>query len=63
MRDFVPVAPINYSDLLMVVHPSVPAKDLKEFIALAKIEAGQAQLRLVRDRARRITWPASCSKR
>src|SRR3954470_24465982 len=26
MRDFVPVAPINYSDLVMVVHPSVPAK-------------------------------------
>src|SRR6202521_180916 len=26
MRDFVPVATINYSDLVMVVHPSVPAK-------------------------------------
>jgi tripartite-type tricarboxylate transporter receptor subunit TctC len=36
MRDFVPVAPINYSDLVMVVHPSVPANNLKEFIALAK---------------------------
>ncbi len=41
MRDFVPVAPINYSDLLMVVHPSVPAKDLKEFIALAKKDPGK----------------------
>jgi tripartite-type tricarboxylate transporter receptor subunit TctC len=40
MRDFVPVAPINYSDLVMVVHPSVPAKDLKEFIALAKSKPG-----------------------
>ena len=47
MRDFVPVAPVNYSDLVMVVHPSVPAKDLKEFIALAEVEAGRAQLRLV----------------
>jgi tripartite-type tricarboxylate transporter receptor subunit TctC len=36
MRDFVPVAAINYSDLVMVVHPSVQAKDVKEFIALAK---------------------------
>src|SRR5262244_589880 len=36
MRDFVPVATINYSDLLMVVHPSVPAKTVKEFIDLAK---------------------------
>jgi len=41
MRDFVPVATLNYSDLIMVVHPSVPAKDLKEFIALAKSKAGE----------------------
>jgi tripartite-type tricarboxylate transporter receptor subunit TctC len=41
MRDFVPVAGINYSDLVMVVHPSVQAKDLKEFIALAKKEPGK----------------------
>src|SRR3954463_14283320 len=41
MRDFVPVAGINYSDLVMVVHPSVPAKDVKEFIALAKKEPGK----------------------
>lgn len=41
MTDFVAVAPINYSDLLMVIHPSVPAKDLKEFIALAKSKPGQ----------------------
>jgi tripartite-type tricarboxylate transporter receptor subunit TctC len=41
MRDFVAVAPINYSDLLMVVHPSVPAKDIKELIALAKSKPGQ----------------------
>ena len=41
MQDFVPIAPINYSDLVMVVHPSVPAKDLKEFIALAKAQPGK----------------------
>ncbi|MBM3530373.1 MAG: tripartite tricarboxylate transporter substrate binding protein [Alphaproteobacteria bacterium] len=41
MRDFVPVAAINYSDLLMVVHPSVPAKDVKEFVALAKKDPGK----------------------
>jgi len=40
MRDFVPVAPVNYSDLVLVVHPSVPAKTLKEFIALAKAKPG-----------------------
>jgi tripartite-type tricarboxylate transporter receptor subunit TctC len=40
-RDFVPVAPINYSDLVMVVHPSVPAKTVAEFIALAKAQPGK----------------------
>jgi tripartite-type tricarboxylate transporter receptor subunit TctC len=41
MRDFVPVATINYSDLLLVVHPSVPAKTVKELIELAKKEPGK----------------------
>ena len=41
MRDFVPVASINYSDLLMVVHPSVPAKTVREFIAYAKAHPGE----------------------
>lgn len=41
VRDFVPVATINYSDLLMVVHPSVPAKTVKEFIELAKKDPGK----------------------
>lgn len=36
MRDLAPITAVNYSDLLMVVHPSVPANNLKEFIALAK---------------------------
>jgi tripartite-type tricarboxylate transporter receptor subunit TctC len=36
LRDFAPVAPVNYSDLVLVVHPSVPANSLKELIALAK---------------------------
>ena len=36
MKDFVPVAPINYSDILLVVHPSVPARSVKELVQLAK---------------------------
>ena len=36
MKDFVPVAPINYSDLLLVSHPSLPVKSVKELVALAK---------------------------
>src|SRR5262249_29090774 len=34
MRDLSPIAPINYSDLVIVVHPDVAAKSLPEFIAL-----------------------------
>ncbi len=37
---FVPVAPINASDLVIVVHPSVEARTLKEFIDLAKAKPG-----------------------
>ena len=36
MRDFVPVAPINYSDLVLVVHPSVPVNTLADLIKLAR---------------------------
>ncbi|MBI4189723.1 MAG: hypothetical protein HY525_04205, partial [Betaproteobacteria bacterium] len=36
MKDFVPIAPINYSDLVLVVHPSLPVKSVKELVALAK---------------------------
>jgi tripartite-type tricarboxylate transporter receptor subunit TctC len=38
MRDLAPVNGVNYSDLLMVLNPSVPANNLKEFIALAKAQ-------------------------
>lgn len=36
MRDFTPVTLTGYTPLLMVVHPSFPVKNFKEFIALAK---------------------------
>jgi len=36
MKDFAPVAPINYSDLVLVVHPSVPARNVGELLKLAK---------------------------
>jgi tripartite-type tricarboxylate transporter receptor subunit TctC len=36
LRDFVPIAPVNYSDLVLVAHPSVAANNLRELIAAAK---------------------------
>jgi tripartite-type tricarboxylate transporter receptor subunit TctC len=41
MRDLTAVAPVNYSDLVLVVTPSVKAKTLQELIALAKAEPGK----------------------
>src|SRR6195952_2969464 len=41
MRDLVPIAPVNYSDLVIVVHADVAAKTLQEFIALAKSQPGK----------------------
>jgi tripartite-type tricarboxylate transporter receptor subunit TctC len=41
MRDLAPIAPVNYSDLVIVVHPQVPAKTLQEFIVLAKSQPGK----------------------
>ncbi len=41
MRDLAPIAPVNYSDLVIVVNPQVAAKTLTEFIALAKSQPGK----------------------
>src|SRR5213082_1965449 len=41
MRDLAPIAPVNYSDLVIVIHPAVQAKTLQEFIALAKSQPGK----------------------
>lgn len=41
MKDFQPVATLARTGLLLVVTPSLPAHDLKEFIALAKSKPGQ----------------------
>ncbi len=40
-RDFVGVAPINSSDLVLVAHPSVKASNLKELMAMAKAAPGK----------------------
>jgi tripartite-type tricarboxylate transporter receptor subunit TctC len=41
MRDLVAIAPVNVADLVIVVHPSVRANNLKDFIALAKAQPGK----------------------
>lgn len=41
LRDFTPVSLVETSPFAMVVHPSVPAKNLKEYIALARSQPGK----------------------
>ena len=41
VRDFAPVGAVSYTQLLLVVNPSVPANNLQELIALAKAKPGQ----------------------
>jgi tripartite-type tricarboxylate transporter receptor subunit TctC len=41
VKDFAPVSLIASAPFVMVVHPSVPAKTVKEFIALAKAQPGK----------------------
>ena len=36
LKDFAPIAPVNYSDLVLVVNPSVQANNLQDLIKLAK---------------------------
>lgn len=41
MRDFVAVAPVNYSDLVLVANPALPASTLKDLVQQAKARPGK----------------------
>jgi tripartite-type tricarboxylate transporter receptor subunit TctC len=41
LKDFAPVAGVARVPNVLVVHPSVPAKDVRELVALAKAKPGQ----------------------
>ena len=41
LRDFTPVAMVALAPYILVVHPSVPARNMKELIALAKARPGE----------------------
>jgi tripartite-type tricarboxylate transporter receptor subunit TctC len=41
LKDFAPIAPVNYSDLVLVVHPSVQANNLADLIKQAKANPGK----------------------
>jgi tripartite-type tricarboxylate transporter receptor subunit TctC len=60
LRDFAPVAAVSSTDAVMVVHPKVPANNLKEFIALAKAKPARSPTRPP-VRARTSISAANCS--
>ena len=39
-RDFAPITQLVQLPMVMVVHPSVPAKTVQEFVALARAKPG-----------------------
>ncbi len=41
IKDFAPVTPISNVEVMLVAHPSLPVKTLKELISLAKARPGQ----------------------
>jgi tripartite-type tricarboxylate transporter receptor subunit TctC len=41
IRDFAAVSPVSVIETVVVAHPSLPAKNLKELVALAKARPGQ----------------------
>ena len=62
MRDFVPVSPINESDVMMVVNPGVGVKNAQGVHRARQVEARPAQLRVVRSRHALSHGRPSCSK-
>ncbi|MFH1602805.1 MAG: tripartite tricarboxylate transporter substrate binding protein [Pseudomonadota bacterium] len=41
IKDFAPIGTVSKTELTLVLHPSVPANNLQEFIALAKARPGE----------------------
>ena len=62
MRDLVPIAPLIDTDLVLVVHPSVPAKNLSKNCWRWRRPSRARSITARPARARTTTWPASFCK-
>ena len=56
VRDFAPITLIATSPFLLVVHPSLPAKNVQEFVALSRASKGGLAVRLIRLGTARSSW-------
>ena len=50
IKDFAPIALLARTPVVLYAHPSLPAKDAKELVALGKAKTAHAELRLGRRR-------------
>ena len=62
IRDIAPVAGIILAPLVIVIHPSFPAKTVPDFIAYAKANPGRINMASLATEPR-DTWPANYSRR
>ena len=63
VKDFSPITLLAYVTNTMVIHPSIPAATVAEFIAYAKANPGKLAYASVRRRARPTISAARCSRR
>ena len=61
VKDFAPVSQVAVSPNMLVVHNAVPAKSVKELVALAKAQPGVADVSPPAAAVVPLTWPRSCS--
>ena len=61
LKDFAPVSLLTRNTVMLVVHPSVPANTLQEFMALARAKPGRVVLCLVGRRRPQSSRPARFS--
>ena len=61
LRDFAPITLTHRQPNILVVHPSLPVKSVKELIALAKAKPGELNYSLERRRLDATIWRQSCS--
>ena len=62
-RDFAPISQAVTNTIVLIVHPSLPARSVKELVALAKVAPGTAQFRIVRHRQRDASRGRAAARR
>ena len=62
-KDFASISHVANVPLVLIINPQLPAKNLKEFVALLKANPGKYVILLPQARARRCIWLVNYSSR